>query len=209
MDAVEEILADLPLGQLAASLGTDEATAEQAVLQVLPALFGGLQANAGNIEGEVSPAQALTQHAGEPGVVDLAAIDTEDGAAIVQHIFANSPDQLQSLSGGGTSGLLDKLLPLLAPLVMAYIAKKLGMGSSSERSEPASGGGLGDLLGPILGGILGGGSNSGDSSGSGLGDLLGQILAGQAPQQSAPSRNDQPQQPDSPFRTDTGGSAGR
>ena len=42
MSAADDILADLPLDQLSAQLGTDPATAEQAVRTALPALFGGL-----------------------------------------------------------------------------------------------------------------------------------------------------------------------
>lgn len=191
MSAADEILASLPLDQLAARLGTDEATAEQAVRSALPALFGGLQANvATNAQGQVSLAEALTQHSDPQffdGGVSLDDVDTGDGQAIVQHIFANSPEQAQVLQAAGPSGsLISKLLPILAPIVMAYIAKKLGMGAAGQQQQgPAEGGlgGLGDILGPILGGMFGGGSNSGQSgSAGGLGDILGQILAGQSPQ---------------------------
>jgi uncharacterized protein YidB (DUF937 family) len=46
VSAVDDILADIPMDQLAAQLGVDEATAEQAARQALPALLGGMQANA-------------------------------------------------------------------------------------------------------------------------------------------------------------------
>ena len=46
MSAVDDILADIPMDQLAAQLGVDEATAEQATRQAIPALLGGMQANA-------------------------------------------------------------------------------------------------------------------------------------------------------------------
>ena len=192
MSAADEILADLPLDQLAARLGTDEATAEQAVRSALPALFGGLQANVtSDSQGPISLAQALTQHS-DPrffdGGVSLGDIDTGDGQAIVRHIFANSPEQaqvLQASSAGVGGSLISKLLPILAPIVMAYIAKKLGMGSAGQQQQrPSEGGlgGLGDLLGPILGGMFGGGSSSGQpGSTGGLGDMRGQILAGQPP----------------------------
>lgn len=216
MSAADEILADLPMDQLAARLGTDPATAEQAVRTALPALFGGLQANvATDAQAEVSLAQALTQHSDPQfleGGVTLDDVDTSDGEAIVQHIFANSPDQMQTLQAGsgGTSALINRLLPILAPIVMAYIAKKLGMGSAAQQNQQQSDagglGGLGDLLGPILGGMLGGGAAA-PTSGGGFGDILGQILAGQTPQpQQAPvqqhddGRFEQPQ-----FNPPTGG----
>ena len=201
MSAADEIIADLPMAELAQQLGTDEATAEQAVRSALPALFGGLQTNVATDDaGPQSLAQALTQHSNPQffeGGIDLNQVDTSDGEAIVRHIFANSPEQaqvLQASSAGGAGGdLLKKLLPILAPIVMAYIAKKLNMGgqqgqatSSGQAGSAQQGGlgGLGDLLGPILGGLFGGAGAAGStgSAGGGFGDILGQILGGQTPQ---------------------------
>ncbi len=54
---------------------------------------------------------------------------------------------------------------MLAPIVMSYLARRLGQGGSGTGAQ--SGGGLGDLLG----GLLGGAGQSG-----GLGDLLGGLL---------------------------------
>ena len=73
---------------------------------------------------------------------------------------------LQAVSGLG-GDLLSKLLPLLAPIVMSYLARKLGMGGSPEQQ-----GGSGNVLGDLLGGLLGGAGGS--AAGGGLGDLLGQ-----------------------------------
>lgn len=183
MGAVDEIIAGLPIDQLAAQLGVDPDTTEQAVREAVPALFSGLQANVADPQGAVGLAEALTQHADvDPdGGVDLEAIDVEDGAKIVQHIFGAAPDQVQTL-GGASGSLMSKLLPILAPIVMSYIAKRLGVGSS--KSSSSAGGGLGDLLGPILGsvlggavgGALGGGSQSQAQAPSGGGDIFGQIL---------------------------------
>lgn len=195
MSAADEILADLPLDQLAEQLGTDPATAEQAVRASLPALFGGLQANVQTDEqASLSFAEALTQHSDPQffeGGVSLQDVDPDDGQKIVNHIFANAPDEaqvLQARAGGVSGGLIDKLLPLLAPIVMAFIAKKLSVGSAQRQQQSAGGppGGLGDMLGPILGGLLGAGAAAqGGAAGGGLGDLLGQILGGQAPQAGA------------------------
>jgi Bacterial protein of unknown function (DUF937) len=46
MDTADEILSQIPLDQLAQQLGVDEATAEHAVRQAVPALLGGMEANA-------------------------------------------------------------------------------------------------------------------------------------------------------------------
>lgn len=65
-------------------------------------------------------------------------------------------------SGGGMSGLLMALLPV----VLSMLASRGG-------ASQGGGGGLGDILGQVLGG---GGAQRG--GGGGLGDLLGQVLGG-------------------------------
>ena len=66
MDTADEILSQIPLDQLAQQLGVDEATAEQAVRQAVPALLGGMEANAQDPGGAASLEKALGQHAGSP-----------------------------------------------------------------------------------------------------------------------------------------------
>ncbi|HSK32417.1 MAG TPA: DUF937 domain-containing protein [Propionicimonas sp.] len=175
MSATEEILSGIDPRQLAAALGTDEATAMSAAAAAIPTLIGSLQANAASTEGSEGLFTALGQHA-DTGLfgesVDLDAVDTADGQKILAHALADDPQRLQAVSGlGGT--LLAKLLPLLAPIVMSYLAGKLGMGGSTSRTSQA---GSGDLLGDLLGGLLGGAGGS--AGGGGLGDILGQILGG-------------------------------
>jgi mono/diheme cytochrome c family protein len=51
MTAVDDILAQIPMSQLAARLGVDERTAEQATRSALPALLGGKQRTADEIRG--------------------------------------------------------------------------------------------------------------------------------------------------------------
>ena len=152
---VDEILGQLPIDQLAAQLGVDPQTAAQAAAAVIPSLIGGLQHNAdqGN---EQAIAGALLQHGSsnlfDSGSVDLNSVDTQDGAKIVQHIFGDQSTQLAHAIGQqtGTGGnLVNQLLPILAPIVLAYLAKKL---TGSQQSA------TGGLLGSILGGILSGGS---------------------------------------------------
>ncbi|WP_436493304.1 DUF937 domain-containing protein [Actinokineospora sp. HUAS TT18] len=178
MSAIDDIIAQIPLSQLAGQLGVDEQTAEQATRAALPALLGGMQANAQDPGGEQSLLEALGQHT--PGLVDggvdLDQVDTDDGSKIVNHVFGDQKAEVVNTLGGLGSvgkGLIAKLLPLLAPIVMSYLAKKLGGGNSAEpQQQPqAGGGGLGDLLGGLLGGSGGGGLGN-------LGDLLGGLLGG-------------------------------
>lgn len=193
MGAIEDILSSIDLKQLAGMLGTDTGTAEQAVTAAVPTLISGLQANATHPDGAASLAQALGQHVdgAYADSVDLSNVDTDDGRKIVAHALADDPQRLQAVSGLG-GNLLSKLLPLLAPIVMSYLAKKFsGAGSSTAASNS---GGSGDLLGGLLGGSAGGlgsllggllGGSAGGSaagSGGGLGDLLGDLLGGGADQ---------------------------
>ncbi|MFP5391863.1 MAG: gluconate:H+ symporter, partial [Gammaproteobacteria bacterium] len=81
----------------------------------------------------------------------LSQVDTSDGEAIASHIFGDNQDQVVSaLGGSGASGLggglVKKLIPILAPIVMAYLAKRLGGGAAAGGQQ----GGIGDLLGSLV-----------------------------------------------------------
>jgi hypothetical protein len=171
MSAVDDILADIPMDQLAAQLGVDEATAEQMTRQAIPALLGGMRANAEDPAGAMSLAGALDQHPSDliDGGVDLNQVDANDGEKIVGNIFGPNQDQvaqtLGGLGGSQTGDLIKKLLPILAPIVLAYLSKRF-MGQSQ-------GSGSQDPLGSILGGGAGGSSNP-------LNDMLNSMLGGGA-----------------------------
>jgi hypothetical protein len=176
MSAIDEIMQQIPLGQLAGQLGVDEQTAGAAAQQAIPALLGGLQANAQDPDGAASLEGALSNHSSGliDGGVDLSQVDTNDGQKIVSNIFGAHQDGVaQTLGGnvGGNSDLMQKLLPILAPIVMSYLAKRMG------------GAGGGGLLGSLLGGALGGGLGGGGAAagGGGLADALGGMLGGGAP----------------------------
>lgn len=189
MTAVDDILSRIPLADLAARLGVDEGTAEQATRQALPALLGGIQANTDDPGGAASFASAVQQHDNDlaEGGVDLNDVDENDGDRIVGHVFGDHRGQVVQQLGttGGPStdqDLMRQLLPILAPIVMAYLAKRLGGGAAGGQQ-----GGIGDVLGSILGGLGGaqGGQQGGAQQGGlggvlggGLGDLLGGLLGG-------------------------------
>ncbi len=180
--AVEEILGQLPVPQLAAQLGVDDHTVRQAAAAVIPSLIGGLAHNADQGQ-EQAISEALDQHGSSglvrSGQVDLAGVDTEDGAKIVQHIFGDQSTQLGHALGqraGVNGSVVNRLLPILAPIVLAYLSSRL-----RGQQQPGSGG----VLGSILAGILSGGS-------------LGSILGGaQAPAEPNPSPAQEPSTGDS------------
>ena len=182
MNAVDDILSQIPLGQLASQLGVNEQEAEQATRTALPALLGGIQANTEDPGGASSFAQAVQQH--DPslveGGVDLNEVDPNEGQKIVNHVFGAQQgqvvQQLGGVGGAGGSALIQKLLPILAPIVMAYIAKQLTGATSNVGQD----GGLGGLLGGLLGGVLGGGNAPAaqQQGGPDLGSILGGLLGG-------------------------------
>jgi hypothetical protein len=182
MSATDEILAEIPLRELAAQLGVDEATAEAATRQAIPALLGGMQANAADPAGAASLVGALGDHPSDlvEGGVNLDQVDTDDGQKIVGNIFGPNTGQVAQTLGanvGQQSGLIQKLLPILAPIVLAYLSKRL-----TGSSQGGSGNVLTDLLGSVLGG--GGARQAGvdrepDRSGTGsILDMLGGLLGG-------------------------------
>lgn len=172
--AIDDILASVSLDRLAARVGAEPAQVEQAAQYVLPALLGGLRANAEDPAGEASIARALGQHAGD---LDADAVDEADGAKITHHIFGDNTDQVVAQLGGagGDNALVKKLVPLLAPLVLSYLAKQIGGGAVQGSST--QGGGLGGMLSEVLQSSLGGTSRtSGTDAGSIVTDLLGGLL---------------------------------
>jgi hypothetical protein len=184
VNAIDEILSQIPLDQLADQLGVDESAAEKAARQALPALLSGMQANATDPRGAASLERALGQHQSfSLDRLDLKQVDTADGDQIVGHIFGDKrQDVVNRLGGQGSGqGLIGKLLPMLAPLVMSWLAGKFLGGQRAPTGGSAtrpSGGGLDDLL-----------PGAATSSGGGLGDLLGGILGGTGA--NAGSRGDQ------------------
>lgn len=200
MSAVNDILSRVPIDQLANELGTDPATAEQAARGAIATLMGGLQSNATDPDGEASLAGALEQHASrglfQDGSVDLSAVDTTDGAKIVQHVLGSNEGQdIQALSGGLLGNAkVQQLLRILAPIVLGYLAGQVTSGK----------------YGDILGDILGGGKQQQPEptqapepkrGGGILGDILGQILGGGAAAQDAPAQPQAQAPADSPFNT--------
>jgi hypothetical protein len=182
MSDLDELLGQLPMGEIARRLGVDEETADDAVRQVLPGLVGGMSANVENGGGD-SLARALAGHVGDlPSPAD---VDTDDGERIVHNVFGGSTGQVASRLADNspkssvTSGLIQQLLPILAPIVLSWLASRFlgGKTGGAAAAPAASSGGLGDLLG----GLLGGSSSSSGASGGlggGLGDLLGGLLGG-------------------------------
>lgn len=178
----DSLLKQIPVGDIAAKVGVDEGSALDAITKALPGLLGGLAANSQSPTGANALEEALKEHLRD--TPSLEQVDVADGEKIISHALGDKKNDVISAVSGGKDDLIGTIMPMLAPIVMAFLARNLFSGESSTRS---SGGGIGDLLGSILGGgsssaggilgsILGGGSQQ--SSGGGLGGILGSILGG-------------------------------
>jgi len=185
---IDDLVGQIPIGQLAAQLGVSEDEAERAVRAALPALLGGMQANAGDPAGAASLARALGDHDGSllEGGADLDQVDTDDGARIVRNVFGGNEgavvDRLGGLDGL-SSGLMGKLLPMLAPLLLAFLSKQVlggsgGGGGGGADAPSGSSPGSASGMGPGAGGMAPGGPADAGSGGGGLGDILGGLLGG-------------------------------
>lgn len=168
--ALDDILQQVPIDDIAKRLGVSHAEAKAAVEQGGAVLLGGLAKNASTNEGSAAIERALQKHEGARERTSVDDIDERDGGKIVAHILG--PDEkkvTEKLTTSEKTAGIDfgKLLPLLAPIIMNLIANR-------KRSDGGQGG-----IGDLIGGILGGGSGSaGSSGGGGLGDILGGVLGG-------------------------------
>ena len=77
MGSYDEILDQVPIDQLAGQLGVGSDEVRQAAEHALPALLGGLQANASDPAGADSLLAALSDHQG--AVNGLDDVDEQDG----------------------------------------------------------------------------------------------------------------------------------
>jgi hypothetical protein len=212
-----DLLAQLqgaPLQQISRQLGIDQSQAAGAVSAALPLLMGALGKNASQPQGAEALFGALQRdHAGAGTAGDIGGLlgavlggsapsRQTNGAGILGHIFGGQQARAEQHLGEATGLGGDRagtLMKILAPIVMAYLAKRMfGGGDSGGHSSDAAlgaGNGTAQVLGAILGqeqqqvrqqGGLGGGllgavlDQDGDGQ-LGLGDLLkigGGLLGG-------------------------------
>ncbi len=152
------LLKQVPLQEVASRLGVDQVTAQDAVSKALPGILGGLATNAQSEEGANALENALQSHRRD--VTKLDDVDVEDGEKIVNHALGGKRKDVVAAVSDGNDDLVSQILPVLAPIVMAFLAKNLG-----DKRTSGGGGGISDILGSILGGGSGG-----------LGGILGSIF---------------------------------
>jgi hypothetical protein len=188
MSGLEDLLAQITTSDIASKIGVDEAEVNKAVQLLVPVLVGGLHENAQDPDHASKIESAADSHAASgllDGGVSVDQVDEHDGQQAVAKIFGgNDVTQVANAlagGGGGNSALLKQLLPILAPIVLAYVGKQLTGKSGAPATEAAGGGALNDVLGSILGGMGGNkslGSVLGNVLGSKAGDILGGLFGG-------------------------------
>jgi hypothetical protein len=198
MADLDELFNQIPTQEIAAKLGVDEGEVNSAVKTLVPALVGGIQHNVAADDIDSTKLESDVAQQGQSGLLDggvnVDQVDSNQGDQYVARIFGGNDSNAvaSALAGGGVgnSDLIKKLLPILAPIVLAYIGQQLTKTSAPAQSQAQSpGGGLGDVLGSILGGAGGGGGGNnplgsilgsvlGGNQGGALGDILGGLLGG-------------------------------
>lgn len=123
---------DAMAGTLAKQLGVDERTARQAIKIGMPLIVGAMARNASDQKGAESLSGALAKdHDGSlldnlGGYLQQGGNPLE-GDAILAHVLGRDRGRIEQDLGrevGLDPSLLAKLLPLLAPLVMAYLGRE-------------------------------------------------------------------------------------
>lgn len=184
MAGLDELFAQIPVQDIATKLGVDEGEVGTAVKTLVPTLLGGLHQNIQGDNAAATQIESAAQHHAASGLLDggvsVDQLDEHDGDKIVANIFGgnNSGAVASALAGTGAPGsgsgdLMSRLLPILAPIVLAYVGKQFAQGSAAPANQGQAGGGLADVLGNILGGAAGGGGNTNP-----LGSILGSVLGG-------------------------------
>ena len=187
-DEIFSQLSRADVQQIGSQLGTGQAQTAGAIAAALPMILGAMGRNAGQADGADALFGALGRdHASGGGIGDIlgAVLGGQqsrqtDGLGQLGHIFGGQLPRAEAGLGQATGLGGDKaqmLLKILAPIVMAYLAKRMfgggAQGSSQdlgnilgqERSVQQQQGGLG---GGLLGAVL---DQDGDGQ-LGLGDLL-------------------------------------
>jgi hypothetical protein len=188
MAGLDDLLNQIPVADIASKLGADQGEVNQAIQTLVPTLLGTLQENVQADDIDSTHLESAVVAEGESdlldGGVNVDQLDENQGNNLIASLFGgNDTNQVASaLAGGGAPGgdLIKRLLPMLAPIVLAYVGKQFsqrqsGAGAQAQAAPGGGGGGIGDVLGSILGGASGGGAANNP-----LGSILGSVLGGGA-----------------------------
>ena len=161
MAGLDDLYNQIPVADIAAKLGADQGEVSQAIQTLVPTLLGTLHENVQADDIDSTHLESAVVAEGQSdlltGGVNVDQLDEGQGNQMIASLFGgNDTNQVASaLSGAGAGGgdLIKRLLPMLAPIVLAYVGKQFAAKNAGAGAQ-ASGGGMGDILGSILGGLL-------------------------------------------------------
>ncbi|WP_374011870.1 DUF937 domain-containing protein [Pseudoxanthomonas koreensis] len=195
-------LSGAPLQQISQQLGVGQAQTAGAVSAALPLLLGALGRNASQPQGAQALFGALqNDFSGGPdlgGLLGAVLGGTQsrqtNGAGILGHVLGGQQPRAEAALGQATGLGGDKagqLLKILAPIVLAFLARQMFQGQGAAAGASPSAGLLGSILGQeqqqvrqqggVGGGLLGAVLDQDGDGQLGLGDLLkigGGLLGG-------------------------------
>ena len=191
MAGLDDLINQIPVADIASKLGADQSEVSQAIQTLVPTLLGTLHENvqAEDIDSAELESAVVAEGGSDllDGGVNVDQIDEGQGNQLIASLFGgNDTNQVASaLSGAGAPGgdLIKRLLPMLAPIVLAYVGKQFAQRNAAgaeagAQAQAAPGGGIGDILGNTLGGASGGASGGGAAANNPLGSILGSVLGG-------------------------------
>jgi hypothetical protein len=178
MTDFSSLIDQLPIADIAKQLGVSPDVATAAINAAVPAIVGGLQANSKTASGAQALESALVKHGQSDPATVASNPDTADGKKIVSHVFGSKTSDVTAAvasKSNVTQELISQVLPIIAPIVLSWVASQFfgGKSTSTAAAAPAasSSGGIGGLLGGLLGskegqdliggalsGLLGGGT---------------------------------------------------
>ena len=189
------------LQQISRHLGSGQAQTAGAIAAALPMILGAMGRNTSQPAGAESLMGALGRdHSSAGGIGDIlgAVLGGQqqgrqtDGTGQLEHIFGGELPRAQtglSNASGLGSDKAQMLMKILAPIVMAYLGKRMLGGGQQQAASPQV---LGDILGQerrevqeqggIGGGLMGAVLDRDGDGQVGLGDLLkmgGSMMGGQ------------------------------
>lgn len=193
-------LSDDVLQQLSQQVGAPPTQTASAANGIFAALLGGLAGNAASSQSGLQSLMMALDRDHDGSILDdlgeiigamasgnQPASNALNGAGILSHILGDRQEavaQQVGQSSGLTTQQVMRLLPLLAPVVMAVLGRarqsgQLDMGGLLQTllgsAQSAQSSGYGDLIGTLLSGALAGQQGQQPQQGGGL---LGSLLGG-------------------------------
>jgi hypothetical protein len=192
-DDIFSQLSRADVSRIGSQLGTGQAQTAGAIAAALPMILGALGRNANQGDGAEALLGALGRdHTAGGGLADIlgAVLGGQqgrqtDGLGQLGHIFGGGLPRAETGLGHATGLGGEKaqmLLKILAPIVLAYLARRMFSGGQAATTGDASPRALGEILGRersvqqqqggVAGGLLGAVLDQDGDGQLGLGDLL-------------------------------------